>query len=182
MQFPAEAHETDQRATRELDVAFPGRTASTPGAQCPAVSVNNSPCTWFASSRYEPTAVQFPREAQEIELTYVLPATAFAGSVGTVARQLIVVCAAVGADDADPAAKRSTKIPANAPSAPRLIQGRRTRLTGPNSRTRRARCLDSSFELRRRGGDAAPTALGSRRVASYGPLLTVRLTFVQGAR
>src|SRR3974390_764004 len=95
VQFPADGHETEVRLTCGPDAASAGRTASTPVAQCPAFSVSNSPCWAPAPSVYEPTALQYPREAQEIAsmLTAVSsPVAAFAGSGATVARQRVFTC------------------------------------------------------------------------------------------
>jgi hypothetical protein len=43
VQFPAEAHETELRATSGFVAAFAGSFASTPAAHVPPVSVSNRP-------------------------------------------------------------------------------------------------------------------------------------------
>jgi hypothetical protein len=83
-------------------------------------------------STYVPTALQFPGEAQEIaerSTTCRMPVgdAAFAGNLGTVARQPTLTCAAFDdADIADPAATSSSTTPATTPTAPRLVDVPRT--------------------------------------------------------
>jgi hypothetical protein len=72
VQFPAEGQETESsewRGPGAVVAAFVGNVAFRPVAQAPEVSVSSSPSLVGVLSLYAPTAVQFPGEAHEIELS-----------------------------------------------------------------------------------------------------------------
>src|SRR5947209_1120103 len=69
LQLPAEAHDTPKSSAPGFDPASLGKPALTPADQRPEDSLRSSPWPLPDASLYEPTALQFPTETQETEVT-----------------------------------------------------------------------------------------------------------------